>query len=141
MEIEKLEKLLKKIDSKEISPSEELVARTKEKVLEELDLIDGVLNKKAVYNRPKYKFALLLAIISCFSLLFLLYMHGGIFDNEIYAYVHVDINPSFEMTIDSNNIVIKTVAINDSAKEFLKDLKLRISLELYLIRLFIGGLE
>lgn len=124
MEIEKLEKLLKKIDSKEISPSEELVARTKEKVLEELDLIDGVLNKKAVYNRPKFRFAQLLAIISCFSLLFLLYMHGGIFDKEIYAYVHVDINPSFEMTIDSNNIVIKTVAINDSAKEFLKDLKL-----------------
>lgn len=128
MEIEKLEKLLKKIDSKEISPSEELVTRTKERVLRELDLMDDSKRespgKRVVYNKPRFRFAQLLAVVSCFALLIILYMQRSIFNKEIYAYVHIDINPSIEMTIDLNNIVTKVVAINDSSKEFLKDLKL-----------------
>ena len=154
MKIEKIEMLLKKIDSKEILPSEDLVVKTKEKVLKELDLIDNtkseildkevvdnakseildkevvdntkseILDKEVVdnaYNRPKFRFAPLLVAAS-FVLLFLLYR--VIPDKDVYAYVHIDINPSIEIIIDSNNIVLKTIAISDDAKEFLKNLKL-----------------
>ncbi|TYQ15027.1 UNVERIFIED_CONTAM: FOG: PKD repeat [Acetivibrio alkalicellulosi] len=125
MELEKLEKLLKKVDSQELLPTEELIVNTKEKVLEELDLIDStrdeVLNKEVTYNKPNFRFVQFLVVTS-FVLIFLLYRATS--DKEIYAYVHVDINPSFEMIIDSNNIVLQTIAINDNSKELLKNLKL-----------------
>ncbi|MDQ2086108.1 PKD domain-containing protein [Herbivorax sp. ANBcel31] len=128
MNHEKLEKLLKKINSKEILPSEELVVCTKEKVLEELDLIDnrkaGRMFKKATHKKTIIKFVQFLTVASSiFILIFLL--HSVIPDEDIYAYIDVDINPSFEMIVDSNNIVIKTMSFNDNAKEFLKNLNIK----------------
>lgn len=138
MKIEKLEIMLKKVDSKKIIPSEGLVTKTKEKVLKELNLIssdkrdlgsidDGkseIFGKEVVgntYNKPKFRFAPFLVAAS-FILLFILYR--AIPSKEIYAYIHIDINPSIEIIIDPNSMVLKTIAINDDAKEFLKNLNL-----------------
>lgn len=65
------------------------------------------------------------AVAACFVLIVLAVFLSRItlFDNDgTFAYVYLDINPSVQITIDKNNTVLDTSAVNSDADELLEGL-------------------
>ena len=96
--------------------------------LQELDNIhasqetkDKTLNY--IYHRKHKKYAhkkiLLIPIFVCILLLFVsLSLRSSIIPEPV-AYVSLDVNPSLELRLDKNNVVIETIAYNKDAQRIL----------------------
>lgn len=124
MEYNRLEYCLKQIISKKVSSSDELISKTKERVRNELESInDATENRfgriKANSIWLKYAAVAMSVLVIVITLLRFNSQDG------IYAYINVDINPSFEMAVDNNNRVIEARPFNSDAKEFLKGLNIK----------------
>ena len=127
MDNNKFEKILRQIYTTSVNPSEELVLKTKERVLGEFN--SSLYTKKEVMKGElpifKQKPILAKASIAVFAVCILLFtLYRSIPQKDVYAYIDVDINPSFEMVINSDNIVVEVKPFNKDAKTLLKELKL-----------------
>jgi hypothetical protein len=76
-----------------------------------------------IFDRWTQKFSIkpiLAGAAALLMLIFILLPAGN--DHGVYAYVSVDINPSFEISIDGHREVIQIKPFNDKAKRILEDL-------------------
>lgn len=78
--------------------------------------------------KPKRMMPLYASVAACFAILLsltVLFMQSNTGESDIYAFVDIDINPSFELSIDYNDQIIDVKALNHDAQIALGDLELR----------------
>ncbi|MDP4181939.1 MAG: cohesin domain-containing protein, partial [Bacillota bacterium] len=81
--------------------------------------MDGVLQKKLRYAAAVA--AVFLVMVSAF----ILWKNSFIAKSDIYAYIDVDINPSLEIAIDSQNNIKEVRPLNNEAKTLIKGINIK----------------
>ena len=87
---------------------------------------DKTLNYIYQQKQSKYvhKRILLFPVFICAVLLFVFLLPRSSIISEPVAYVSLDINPSIELRLDKDNVVIETIAYNKDAKKILNKVNL-----------------
>lgn len=73
--------------------------------------------RKASISRLQGRIALALALVMLFSISFLTFQK-----KDVYAYMTIDINPSFELEMDSDLLVTDIEPLNEDAKQIVKEI-------------------